>query len=123
MKLTTVTQLAACCVISLAAMGAGSATQAKKTKPAKIPYSKVEPLLKAKCIACHNPDRHPGGVDVSTYKALMKSGSVVAGHPEKSKLIQYVDGTKQPIMPFKGKPLSKAEITQLKNWIASGAAG
>jgi hypothetical protein len=123
MKLNQAMQVAGCCTLAVALLGVGGATQSKKTT--KVPYAKVEPLLKAKCISCHNPERHPGGVNVNSYKELMKSGdknpTVVPGHPEKSPLIKYVDGSTQPIMPFKGKPLSKAEVTLLKNWVAAGA--
>ncbi len=116
---------ASCCLLILSAFAAGNPPSSGKAH-AKVPYAKVEPLVKAKCISCHNPDRHPEEVDLSSYKATMKSGDhgpiVVPGHPEKSKFIQYVDGTKQPIMPFKGKPLSKAEVALLKKWVASGAS-
>jgi cytochrome c len=92
---------------------------------AKISYSSVEPLIKAACTSCHNAGNHPEKVDLSSFKALMSSGEhgsiVIAGHPEKSKLILYVDGSKQPRMPFKKSPLTSAQIGSLKSWIKAGA--
>lgn len=112
------------CTLCLSLFGIGSAGRAPR---AKVPFSTVAPLIKAKCSGCHNAASHPEGVDLSSYAALMKSGKhgsiVVPGHPEKSKIIMYVDGEKQPRMPFKKQPLSAAEIKQLKSWVAAGAKG
>jgi len=124
-----VSLLAACGIIPVALgslVSAQPASQAKASKTA-MSYAKVAPLIKAQCVSCHNAKRSPEKVDLSSYQALMKSGEhgpiVIAGHPEKSKLISYVDGTKQPRMPM-GKPaLGKADIELLKKWIAAGAKG
>jgi hypothetical protein len=92
---------------------------------AKSSYSAVARLLAAKCVSCHNATRHPEKVDLSSYSALMNSGEhgpiVVAGHPEKSKILLYVDGTRSPRMPFRQAPLSEAAIGILKTWIKAGA--
>jgi hypothetical protein len=118
--------IALTCFFPFALLGFSSAQQTHAGKGAPMPYAKVAPLIKAQCTSCHNAARHPEKVDLSSFQALMKSGEhgpiVVAGHPEKSKLILYVDGSKQPRMPMGKAPLSKADIAMLKKWIASGAA-
>lgn len=91
----------------------------------KVGFSSIQPIIKAKCVGCHNGTRHPEKVDLSSYDSLMKSGEkgpiVVPGKPLKSSLLLYVDGTKQPRMPFRQAPLSKREIGAFKAWIAAGA--
>jgi hypothetical protein len=123
-------QVAICGMGSLALLSVSGAQPAHimltaKVKP--IPYAKISPLIKAQCVSCHNAKNHPEKVDLSSYHSLMKSGEhgpiVVAGHPEKSKLIMYVDGQKQPRMPMNKPPLSPAQIAELKAWIAAGAKG
>ena len=117
---------------ALALLGLAAGQSQAKTAPAKpgaakkaMPYSTIAPLIDSKCKSCHNAKKHPEAIDLSSYGALMKSGEhgpiVIAGHPEKSKLIMYVDGTKQPRMPYKTAPLKDKEITLLKQWISAGA--
>ena len=110
--------------ISVSILGVSSA---QATGPKAIPYAKISGLITKQCAYCHNATRHPEAVDLSSYKALMKSGEkgsiVSAGHPEKSKLIAYIDGTKEPRMPFKKAPLSKADIKAISDWVAAGAKG
>ncbi len=114
------------CAVTCAVVGITSAHQGQMTMH-KLTYAKVAPLIKAECMSCHNAARHPEKVDLSSYQALMQSGEhgpiVIAGQPGKSKLIMYIDGEKQPRMPFKKKPLSAAQIALLKKWISAGAKG
>jgi len=119
-------RLAVLCVIAFSVVGLSHAGQGHGPKVVKkMPYAAIAPLLKAQCISCHNSKNHPEKVDFSSYDAIMKSGErgpiVVPGHPEKSKLMMYVDGSKQPRMPYKKAPLSAASIQLLKVWISLGA--
>ena len=105
---------------------AATQSQAKPGAAKKdVPYAKIEPLINSKCMSCHNAKKHPEAINLSSYQALMKSGQhgpiVIAGHPEKSKLIMYVDGEKQPRMPYRKAPLKATEIALLKQWISAGA--
>jgi Planctomycete cytochrome C len=108
------------CVCGLAASSFSAAG-----RPPKHGYSGVKPIIDAKCASCHNDAQHPENVNLSSYSKLMKSGEhgpiVVPGQPGKSKLLKYVDGEKQPRMPFKQAPLSKREIETIRDWIKSGA--
>jgi len=124
-KLTMRFQFVAICIVSFALLSLSSAQQGQSSKVVSIPYAKVAPLIKTQCLPCHNATRHPEAIDLSSLKALMKSGEhgpiVIPGHPEKSKLILYVDGEKQPRMPFKKAPLGSKDIQLLRNWISAGA--
>ena len=91
----------------------------------KSAFAPVKAIIDAKCVKCHNDKRHPESVDLSSYDAVMKSGdemkAVVPGHPDKSSIVLYVDGTKNPRMPFKAAPLSAKEISTIRSWVKAGA--
>ncbi len=104
---------------------AGPGPQGRMKSAKASSYASVSGLFKAKCISCHNTKSHPEMVDLTSYAALMKSGDhgpiVIAGPPEKSKLIMHIDGTKAPRMPMGKPPLGAAEIAALKAWVKAGA--
>jgi len=114
--------LASSCLLG-ASFLVGSVHATTRLSPTK--FSAVAKITKAKCLSCHNAARHPEGVDLSSYASLMKGGEkgplVMPGQPEKSALLLYVDGTKQPRMPFRQAPLSKGEIAAIRSWIKAGA--
>ena len=120
-------------IVAVFAVGVAlaSASQAQKMQRGPfphqppIPYARVGELFKFKCVSCHNAKSHPKNVDLSSLDAVLKSGDhgpiVVPGHPEKSKLIAWVNGSKQPRMPLKQPPLGNAQMDILKRWIGGGA--
>ena len=82
------------------------------------------PILRNECTSCHNPDKKKGGLDLSSYQALLTgsdSGAIVqAGDPEGSKLYKVVAHTDDPYMP-KGKgKLQDKDLNVFKQWIAGG---
>lgn len=93
-------------------------------------YAKqIHPVMDAKCVACHGASKAKGGLRMDTYGALMKGGSdgpvVVAGHPEKSLLIERVMLPREhaKFMPAEGRaPLRPEEVALIKAWIAQGAS-
>jgi hypothetical protein len=82
--------------------------------------TKVEPILVRRCLECHGADRK-GGLDLRTKATAFKGGesgvAIEATKPDESLLYQYVDSEEMPPK----KPLSAAEISVLKRWIADGA--
>ena len=84
----------------------------------------VAPIFQAKCSMCHSTSTTFGGWDSSTYKSVTttgyKSGEVVAGDPDKSRLVQLIMQTNGVLMPPTGK-LSDAEIQTIRDWIKAGA--
>ena len=88
----------------------------------------IEPMLTAKCGSCHSAEKAKGGLDVSSFAALLKGGEdgagVVAGKPEESHVLKRME---LPLddddhMPPKGKPQpSTNDVALLKWWIANGA--
>jgi hypothetical protein len=57
--------------------------------------TKVRPLLAAKCIKCHGPDKQKGDLRLDSAAAVARGGGsgkplVVAGKPDESLLLQAV---------------------------------
>src|SRR4051812_33837066 len=79
-------------------------------------------VLQRDCLGCHNPEKHRGGLNLTTREAALKGGEdgpVIAPKKE-SKLITVLAAEADPHMPPK-KQLKSADIDLLKKWIASGA--
>lgn len=89
--------------------------------------TEVKPIFNKKCMACH------GGVKAKSNFSLLfredamkpaKSGKypIIPGKPGESEMIKRITNTDpDERMPYKHEPLSKDEITILKNWIKQGA--
>ena len=84
----------------------------------------VVPILQKHCIECHNDSTRDGGLSLENHKGFIVGGEngrvVAAGAPDDSLLLEYVSGP-EPEMPKKGKPLTKAEVETLRQWIKAGA--
>jgi mono/diheme cytochrome c family protein len=104
-----------------------------KTAPAAEPgpakydryFNQIKPLLQAKCIGCHGPDKQKGGLRLDSQVALLKGGdsgpAIVAGEPEKSLLIQAVRHAHKDVqMPPKEK-LKDDQLAALAAWVKDGA--
>src|SRR5260370_5231763 len=84
-------------------------------------YSKdIRPLLSKYCLECHNAKTLKGSLSLETYKALMEGSDagpvIVAGQPDKSKLVLLTEHKEKPTMPppkAKFQP-SNAEIKLLR---------
>lgn len=102
------------------------AAAADKPKAAKLNYQDhILPILRDKCVACHDPDKMKGGLDVTSYAKLMEgggSGAVVKpGDAEGSRLYLTIAHKAQPYMPPKSDKLPQAILDTLKMWIDEGA--
>lgn len=86
----------------------------------------IRPLLHARCIECHGPEKQKGGLRLDTKTAAMKGGAsgpaIVPGKSADSELIRrVVSSDSADRMPAKGEPLSPREIALLRAWIDAGA--
>src|SRR5437763_8371553 len=97
--------------------------------PAQDPsYAKhVRPIFAKYCIECHNAKDRKGGLNLETFKTMLEGGDhddvLVPGLPDKSRLVNLVEGTQKPTMPpktAKHRP-SKEEIALVRAWVKSGA--
>lgn len=88
----------------------------------------IAPAFKRSCVQCHNAGTANGGLDLSSLKGLMKGGEegpvIIPGKPAESLLIKRVclapDDLKS-MPPAPKQPLTPAELSILRAWIASGA--
>lgn len=89
------------------------------------PYTDIiHPIIEAKCVACHGPDKKKGKLRVDTYEALMRGGDfgpcIEPGDSFNSLFIELIE---LPIddeehMPPEDEPqLTQLEIDALKWWI------
>ena len=91
-----------------------------------VSYSRdVTPILERSCVACHQPSKLKGGLDVTSFRSIAAGGKhgpvLTARAVATSRLIRQVQGPK-PEMPPEGAPLSAAEIRVLERWIEEGAS-
>ncbi len=81
-------------------------------------------LLNANCLSCHNPEKHKGGLQMTSRELLLKgsdSGAVLEmGQPEQSLLLKVLASDADPHMPPK-KQLSTNQIALLEKWVSAGA--
>jgi mono/diheme cytochrome c family protein len=84
----------------------------------------VAPLLRLRCVACHNPAKKRGGLDLTTRAGLLAGGdkgaAVKPGAAGDSPLVDAVSGA-EARMPKKGPKLTADEVGALRRWIDVGA--
>jgi hypothetical protein len=91
----------------------------------KVTYvDNVLPVLRQRCGSCHNPDKKTGGLDVTSYAAVMRgggSGEVIApGSASGSYLYRVANHDDEPKMPPDAPPIPEAERQLIKAWIDGG---
>lgn len=87
------------------------------------------PVVEAKCMSCHNEQRAKGDFVMRSYADILKAGksgepSVTPGQPEKSEVFKRVvlpEGHDDRMPPEGKTPMTEAELSLLKYWIAAGA--
>ncbi len=89
-------------------------------------YTEVQAILRDKCEHCHNEDKAKGGLLMTSYEAIVAGGehgnAIVPGAGASSRLVQMIEGSLSPRMPFKEDPLSRAEVELIRRWIDQGAS-
>src|SRR5438034_3492778 len=85
----------------------------------------VLPVLREKCLNCHNTEKAKGGLDMSNYVKLMAGGSsgvvVKPGDPDDSRLFLLAAHKAEPMMPPQGGPMPAAGLDTIRKWIREGA--
>src|SRR5260370_33911208 len=103
-----------------------SFAQAEDKPAAKTTYQdQILPILRDKCLGCHNQDKKSGGLRLNTYSNLMAGGSsgevINPGDPDNSRLFLQVTHKREPFMPPKSEMLPKENLEIIRQWIAGGA--
>jgi hypothetical protein len=85
----------------------------------------VQPILRAKCGACHNTSKKSGDLDMSNYINLMQGGGsgdvIEPGSAEDSYLFMLVSHDSEPFMPPKSDKLPEELLNTIRDWIDGGA--
>lgn len=117
-----------CVIMASIAVGTGCSSE---TERPKLSYTDtIAPILETNCKQCHIPGQEgaeKSGFLVDSYDDVMKGTKlgpvVVPGSAESSTLYRLVSGKAHPSikMPHGKRPLSKADINAIKQWIDEGA--
>ena len=85
----------------------------------------IQPIIRAKCLSCHNPNKKSSGLDLSSYTSLMVGGSsgevIEPGSADDSYLYLLVTHESEPFMPPKSDKMSTDVLNQIRDWINAGA--
>ncbi len=86
--------------------------------------SRVRPVLADRCWSCHGDQKQSSELRLDSRARMMEGGlqgpAIEPGQPEKSLLIEAVNGTGLVKMPPKGT-LEPQEVEALSTWVRSGA--
>lgn len=89
-------------------------------------YIDVQEIFTSSCAGCHGDTDPKGGLSLTSYEGLMKGAAdgpvIVAGDPEKSKLVMALHGSNGiPQMPKGSAPLADDKIKKIEDWVKAGA--
>ncbi len=124
-----VTMLTAACKHSLEDLGIpgdGPTTGNEPCDPNKVYFQQqVLPVLVSNCAlsGCHDDASREGGVILTSYENVLRTGGIRAGNPGESelyKLITEVDPDKR-MPPPPQSPLTQEQIRMVRLWIDQGA--
>ena len=92
----------------------------------KVTYADhVLPILRAKCLSCHNTDKKSGGLDLSNFTAVKAGGGsgeiFDPGNAGASILWKVINHEEEPKMPPNSEKLPAEMLAVIKNWIDGGA--
>jgi WD40 repeat protein len=115
-------QAIAACLLLLCGLRTQAATGAP-ADPATRPTAAMQ-VLRDQCIACHNPEKHKGGLVLTSRAAALKGNddgpALVPGKSAESRLTAALQPDADPHMPPK-KQLSPEQTAALREWIDAGA--
>ena len=85
----------------------------------------VKPILRDKCLSCHNTNKKNSDLDLSSYSSLMQGGAAGAaievGDSGASYLYSLVAHQSEPFMPPNADKLPDESLDTIKKWIDGGA--
>ena len=85
----------------------------------------VAPILINHCLKCHHQGKSSGGLNLAVIEEAQRggeSGPAISTEPkEKSLLFARIEAGEMPPPNQHDRPLTKAEIKTIGDWIASGA--
>ena len=116
-------------IIGLLALTGNILASESTFDPSPVDFKKdIYPLLKRRCLACHNQKTQVHGLRLDRKSFALKGGNsgtpaIVPGKSSDSLLYRYTSGLDPEIvMPPTGPRLSHKELEMIKTWIDQGAA-
>lgn len=101
-----------------------SLATAKNAIPVSF-MSEVAPIIKDKCLQCHDENRTSGRLRLDSYAAMGQGGQsgplLLPRNPQRSHIMARIMAEGQQRMPRGGDKLSNDEISIIGRWIAGGA--
>ena len=92
-----------------------------------VSFSQVRAIFRDSCEHCHNEETAEASLILKNYDTLIAGGDsgnpIIPGKSASSLLVQAIEGSVKPRMPYKEDPLSRAEIDTIRRWIDAGAPG
>ena len=84
----------------------------------------VFPIMRNRCMKCHNSSDLKGGLDLGSFSAALRGGAsgeiLNSGDPEGSKFFTVTTQAEEPTMPPNSGPIPAEEIEVIRKWIAGG---
>lgn len=114
-----------CSALASASLAAASDGAGQTTRPAVSDVTTTAlRLLKQECFGCHNPEKHKGGLVLTSRDAAIRGNdsgpAVVAGRSADSRLVTSLAPDADPHMPPK-KQLPAADVAALAAWVDAEA--
>ena len=114
------------CLIAFPASVTAAEEVGKKDSSEPVSYFKqIRPVLQRQCQGCHQPATKKADLTLTSYESFKAGGhsgpAFVPGDPNKSLVMAYLKGERQPRMPMGGEPLTAEQIGFFERWIAAGA--
>ena len=94
------------------------------SETSSIDFSRdVYQVLRRSCCECHGHEKQEGGLRLDEKVSVFESSVIDAGNPDASELVRRIELPKNhdEVMPVIGDPLTKREVSAIREWIASGA--
>jgi WD40 repeat protein len=104
-----------------------SAKAAEEKKGVKqVSYFRdIWPLIQRRCQGCHQPSVKQGDLDLTHFEGLRLGGrsgpTFVVGDADKSLILAFLSGKREPRMPLGQQPLEADQINLFEQWIKTGA--
>ncbi len=115
-------------LLFLCAIASSAEPRSPQTDGHKLFATKVLPLFREKCFACHGDDAKDirGAFDMRSLDGLMAGGesgeaSIVPGEPDASPLVKAIEWEGLEMPPKENDRLTVEQITIVRAWIAAGA--
>jgi len=102
-------------------------TSTPRLEEREVFASVVQPILRKKCLACHDAEKHKAGLRLDTFENLTKGSKngpvIVPGDVSRSILMTRVSlpiDDEERMPPSSQPPLTASELALLRWWVESG---